>query len=157
MNLGTCPTGKHLTDFRQCGFAGCVDLREWGRIHRYKFRLEELYKAETDPHVKGDARWFVEILCQRGLIYPKGGLELLAFTVSTDAWRSLLELGCTPHQVGDRERACCFDLALLDPVAAVLRPKKRRTYSPEHQQIPRDRLESLRQSRKTAQEQTLEA
>jgi hypothetical protein len=89
---GACPTGQHVSDFRQCGFAGCVDLRPWAKTHRYRYRLEESYQAESDQHVKGDGRWFVEIICRRGLIYPAGGLDLAAFTKSPHAWRELLEV-----------------------------------------------------------------
>src|SRR5438445_11607981 len=81
-DLGACPTNQHLTDCRQCGFAGCVDLRPWARANRYRSRLEESYKAENDAHVKGDGRWFVEILCGNGLIYPCGGTTLLAYAKS---------------------------------------------------------------------------
>jgi hypothetical protein len=63
------------------------------------------------PIVARTARWFVEILCKRGLIYPKGGDEVLAFTISTDAWRALLEIGCTAKRVGDKEREA--DLSCL--------------------------------------------
>src|SRR5215831_21347632 len=54
----------------QCGYLGCVDLRPWAKANRYRYRLEESYQAENNAHVKGDGRWFVEVLCQRGLIYP---------------------------------------------------------------------------------------
>jgi hypothetical protein len=79
MNLGACPTGKHTTDFRQCDFAGCVDLKPWAKANRYRWRFEQSYQAENDLHVKGDGRWFVEVLCKYGLIYPKGGDTLLAY------------------------------------------------------------------------------
>src|SRR5215813_13201178 len=80
-DLGVCPTGKHVKH-PQCGYIGCIDLRAWAKAHRYRYRFEESYQAESDPHVKGDSRWFVEIVCQRGLIYPAGGLDLAAFTES---------------------------------------------------------------------------
>jgi hypothetical protein len=57
----------------------CIDLRPWADAKRYRWRLEESYHAEK-PERRGDGRWYVEILCQRGLIYPKGGDEILAFT-----------------------------------------------------------------------------
>jgi hypothetical protein len=153
-NMGTCPSGQHITDFRQCGFAGCVDLRSWAKTHRYRYRLEESYQAESDQHVKGDGRWFVEILCQRGLIYPKGGSKVIAFTTSTDAWKSLLELGCKPHQVGDKERACKFPVELLDQVAAILKPRRRRKLDSDRARAISGLKTVHAQSGKTAQETT---
>jgi hypothetical protein len=149
--LGICPTGKHLTDYRQCGFMGCVDLRPWAKANRCRYRLEESYKAEDNMHVRGDGRWFVEILCKRGLIYPKGGREILAFSTSTDAWKSLLDLGCTPHQTGDKERVCKFPIELLDQVAAILRPRRRRVImlTPEQIKARRETLRLARQARKS--------
>jgi hypothetical protein len=150
-SMGICPTGKHLTDYRQYGFTGSVDLRPWARANRYRFRLEESFKAESNTHVRGDGRWYVEILCQRGLIYPKGGNEILAFATSTDAWQSLLELGCKPHQVGDKERVCRFPVELLDEVAAILRPRRRRVImlAPEQIEARRETLRLAREARKS--------
>ena len=90
-NLGTCPTGEHVSH-PQCGYTGCVDLRPWAKANRYRYRLEESYEAENNAHVKGDGRWFVEVLCQRGLIYPAGGLDLAVYTKSVHAWRELLNV-----------------------------------------------------------------
>jgi len=85
--LGICPTGEHLGDCRRCGFAGCVDLRPWAKANRYRFRLEESYGAESNTHVRGDGRWYVEILCKRGTIYPYGGpcMKSLMFSC-TNVW-----------------------------------------------------------------------
>jgi hypothetical protein len=154
ITLGTCPTREHTADYRRCGFVGCIDLREWANDHRYRFRLEESYKAESNTHIRGDGRWFVEILCKRGLIYPKGGREILAFTKSTDAWKSLLKIGVQPHQVGDRERIAWFLPELLDQVAAILRPKRRKTISPEHLKALQDGRKSLCESGQIDQERT---
>jgi hypothetical protein len=116
----TCPTGQHKNDFRHCGFAGCVDLRPWAKTHRYRYRLEESYQAESDQHVK-----FVEIVCRRGLIYPVGGSDLAAFTESPHAWRELLEVeGISHPQEASGEWRCRFPLTRLDEVAAILKPKR---------------------------------
>ena len=96
----------------------CIDLRSWANTHRYRWRWEESRQAgEDDP-------FLVEIPCKRGLIYPKGGDDILAFTVSFDAWRSMLEIGVKPKRVGDKEREGMFPVELLDQVAAILRPKR---------------------------------
>src|SRR5262249_19863173 len=85
VNLGVCPTGEHGSHLH-CGYIGCIDLQPWAKANRYRYRLEQSYQAEDNAHVKGDGRWFVEVLCQRGLIYPAGGLDLAAFTTSAHAW-----------------------------------------------------------------------
>src|SRR5919106_1621143 len=91
-DLGKCPTGEHSQIYPQCGFVGCVDLRIWAKAHGYKFRFEEGYKAENSMHIRGDGRWYVEVLCQNGLIYPYGGTTILAYAKGGIAKR-VAELG----------------------------------------------------------------
>src|SRR5262249_18348553 len=79
-NLGACPTGEHVSH-PQCGYIGCVDLRPWAKANRYRYRLEGSYQTEKREHGKGDGRLFVEVLCQRALIYPAGGLDLAAYNL----------------------------------------------------------------------------
>jgi len=130
-NLGACPTGEHVSH-PLCGYIGCVDLRPWAKANRYRYRLEQSYQAENNAHVKGDGRWFVEVLCQRGLIYPAGGLDLAAYTKSVHAWRELLEVeGISKKQEASGEWRCRFPLSQLDQVAAILKPKRRRTLDPD--------------------------
>lgn len=123
-DLGACPTGQHTTDFRQCGFMGCVDLRVWAKANRYRYRLEESYEAENSAHVKGDGRWFVEVLCKQGMIYPMGGEKLLAH-VKVGAVRRIAEMpGVTVRRWDGRDREFLFAVDRLDEVAAVLKPKR---------------------------------
>jgi len=103
----------------------------------------------------------VEILCKRGLIYPKGGLEILAFTTSADAWRSLLEIGVMPKRIGDKEKEGVFPVDLLDDVAAILRPKRlggsRNLTSEQLANLSEGRKmmkAALKKGPKTAQQQT---
>src|SRR5262245_13847210 len=98
----------------------CIDLRSWAKAHRYRWRYEESYNGDT-----GGQEWFVEVLCQRGLIYPVGGLDLAAYTKSVHAWRELLEVeGISKKQEASGEWRCRFPLSQLDAVAAILRPKR---------------------------------
>src|SRR5262245_28345475 len=150
-NVGACPTGEHLSH-PHCGFIGCVDLRPWAKANRYRYRLEESYEAENNAHVKGDGRWFVEVLCQRGLIYPAGGLDLTAYTKSVHAWRELLEVeGISKKQEASGEWRCRFPLSQLDAVAAILRPRRKKATgaSPQQLRAMRERRKSLDQARKT--------
>jgi hypothetical protein len=103
-------------------------------------------------HVRGDGRWFVEIVCQRGLIYPNRGADVLAFTTSADAWKSLLEIGVKPNRVGDKERECSFPVSLLDQVAAIVKPKRRRSLDPDRARAIGRATAYGAQSGKTAQE-----
>jgi hypothetical protein len=130
-DLGACPTGEHpTTGHRYCGHAGCVDLRVWASARRYRTRLEDSYQAETDSDVKGDGRWYVEVPCRYGLIYPWGGDVLVAWIGSYQArirldalfGASRSEGPINPETVWSREYR--FPTSRLDEVAAVLKPKR---------------------------------
>ncbi len=129
-NLGVCPTREHSITHPQCGFAGCVDLRLWAKANRYRFRLEESYRAESFPHVRGDGRWYVEILCKSGIIYPYGGTQLLTHAKSRTASAIAKLPGVHLYQTDGTARVLKFPVERLDEVAAILKPRKRRTLSP---------------------------
>jgi hypothetical protein len=111
----------------------CVDLRPLARARRWRWRFEESYQAERDLATRGDGRWYVEVLCRRGMIYPAGGDQLIAYTDTRGVLRKLLALdpALRVHQHGDAEASVRFPVALLDAVAGVLRPRRRRTLTPE--------------------------
>lgn len=145
---GSCPTGRHTHDFRHCGFAGCVDLRSWAAANRYRYRLEESYKAETDMHIRGDGRWYVEILCRNGLIYPYGGSTVLAYTRRGVARKIAAIPGAQHHQWDGFARVFRIPAEALDQVAAILKPRRRakpRIYTLEQLEILRGRLRLARQ------------
>lgn len=104
----------------------CIDLRAWADKHRYRWRLEESYKAEKDPEARGDGCWYVEVMCKYGLIYPWGEGDLLAFT---DAMRILPQLlaleGVKVHQRGNGEAVVRFPERVLPHIARLLRPRRR--------------------------------
>jgi hypothetical protein len=108
-DLGVCPTSEHSVTYPQCGYAGCVDLRVWAKAYRYRYRLEESYKAESNMHVKGDGRWFVEIVCKNGLIYPYGGTTLLAYANrgAVSDMAKMANLGVATYQKDGRVRSKC--------------------------------------------------
>jgi hypothetical protein len=103
----------------------CVDLRELARVRRWRWRFEESYQAERDPETRGDGRWYVEILCHRGLIYPWGEQDLLVYTATRGVKELLLALdpAVRMHQHGDTEAVVRFPEALLDRVAEIMRPR----------------------------------
>ena len=158
-NLGICPTGEHLITHSQCGFAGCVDLRPWVKANRYRFRLEESYRAESSTHVRGDGRWYVEILCKNGLIYPYGGTQLLAYAKSRIAPAIAKLPGVHPYQTDGTARGLKFPVEHLDEIAAILKPRRRRAVgaSPDQMRAMRERRKLLVQVRQTGQERTQNA
>src|SRR5262249_35094178 len=94
----------------------------------------------------------VEILCQRGIVYPAGGLDLAAYTESVHAWRELLEVeGISKKQEASGEWRCRFPLSQLDAVAAILRPRRKKATraSAEQLRAMRERRKSLDQARRT--------
>ncbi len=158
-NLGVCPTREHSITHPQCGFAGCMDLRLWAKANRYRFRLEESYRAESFRHVRGDGRWYVEILCKNGLIYPYGGTQLLAHAKSRTA-STIAKLPCVHlYQTDGTARVLKFPVESLDEVAVILRPRKRRAMgaSPERMRVLRERQKLLVQEPKIDQERTQNA
>ena len=111
---------------------GVLDLRPWARARRYRVRLEASFSHESDNGARGDGRAYVEVVCRRGLIYPYDGTELLAWTSTRGILGRLraLDPGVRVCQAGDLEAAVRFPSRLLDAVAAVLRPRRRRTLDP---------------------------
>jgi hypothetical protein len=151
IDLGQCPTNEHARDYRQCGFAGCVDLRVWAKANRYRFRLEASYQAEDSSHVKGDGRWYVEVICRNGLIYPRGGLDLLAYAKGGVVSKVADLLEVEPCQTDGKARVFRFHVDRLDEVVAILKPRRRRTVTltPEQVERRREALRRAREARKT--------
>jgi hypothetical protein len=150
-DLGKCPTGEHERH-PQCGYIGCMDLRIWAKAHRYRWRFEEFYKAEESMHIRGDGRWFVEILCRNGLIYPYGGTTLVAYAKGGVVNR-VAELGpdLQPYQTDGKDRVFKFPIERLDEVTAILRPRKRRSVvlTPDQVEARRESLRLAREARKS--------
>lgn len=108
----------------------CIDLRPWADSHRYRWRFEESYGAEKAEN-RGDGRWYVEVICKHGLIYPKGGNTLLAYsTVGTKQQVRKIE-GAEHHQWDGYCEVFRFPADKLDEVASILQPRKRRTLDPD--------------------------
>jgi hypothetical protein len=104
----------------------CVDLRPWANNHRYRWRYEESHGAEKAEN-RQDGRWYVEVVCEHGLIYPKGGNTLLAHASAGIKQRIRLDIkGAEHHQWDGHAEVFRFPAERLDEVAAILRPRKRR-------------------------------
>jgi hypothetical protein len=129
----------------------CIDLRPWVKAHHYRWHYEESYQAEK-PENRGDGRWYVEVLCRHGLIYPKGGTTLLVYA-NRGVKRRIAKLpGTEHHQWDDKAEVFRFPVELLDEVAAILKPRQKRTYSPEEIERKRERLQVARERKKALRE-----
>ena len=113
----------------------CIDLRPIAKKKRWRWRYEESFKVERAEN-RGDGRWYVEILCKYGLIYPFSETHLAAYT------RSRLKIGeILPfHRPisgwatrGTGEARVVFELERLDEVAAILMPRMKRQGRPPTQ------------------------
>jgi hypothetical protein len=101
----------------------CIDLRPWARKNRYRWRYEESYRAEK-PENRGDGRWYVEIVCRNGLIYPSGGSDLLAYA-KAGVRKEIEKMPDTRHHQWDgNAEVFRFPFTLVDQVAHILRPKR---------------------------------
>jgi hypothetical protein len=102
----------------------CIDLRPWANEHRYRWRFEEGHSG-----AESDSEWYVEVICRYGLIYPKGGNVLLAYATSgvkrhISALRTQHSALIEHHQWDDSAEVFRFPSALLDDLAAILKPKR---------------------------------
>ncbi len=130
----------------------CIDLRPWAKAKRYRWRFEESYQAEK-PENRGDGRWYVEILCRYGLIYPKGSDTLLAY-VSSGMKSKIQALGADieHHQSDGSNEVFRFPVRLLDEVAAILKPKRLRGSA----KLTREQLANLQDGRQRLEKSRLE-
>lgn len=98
------------------------DLRPWAKEHRYRVRYEESFQAEKDPAVRGDGRDYVEIVCDRGIIYPIGD-DVIAAKADTYLGELMMHTrGVESFQTGDEEVAVKFGPEALDRIAAKMKP-----------------------------------
>jgi hypothetical protein len=112
--------------------------------------LRSPIKPRTACNVRGDGRWFVEVLCQNGLIYPYGGRTLLAYAKGGVVNRVAELPDLQPYQTDGKNRVFKFPVERLDEVAAILRPRKRRSVvlTPEQVEARRETLRLAREARK---------
>lgn len=111
----------------------CINLREtYGG--KYRVTYEASYYADHGDGSRTDDPWLQQIECTFGTIIPYGGNELAACTHRRGPTaKKLLALDCvTVWQDGDDGVNVRFDAKDFNRVAAVMRPKRKRTLSPEH-------------------------
>jgi hypothetical protein len=76
--------------------------------------------------LRGDGSWFVEVLCQHGLIYPHGSTTLSCYVKGQVRVAMAELLGAEPYQRDHKALMLRFDVADLDEAAAILKPKRLR-------------------------------
>ena len=108
---------------------------------RYKFAFDPCYSSFNVPRESLDP-WMMTIPCEVGHIYPFGD-RLLAIDIEGHCrMRGMVKrLACTElHTEGDADICCLFDVANIDQVAKLVKPKRRRQYTDEQRAEMTDRL-----------------
>jgi hypothetical protein len=114
----------------------CINLQQQFGT-RYRVTFDAAYSPKHVPRNKLDP-WTMQILCQRGVVYPHGG-DVLAVEVEGRRVTAnrLRQLDCTTtFQEGDSFLAVTFHVADFDEVAAIVKPRRRRQVS----EVERQRL-----------------
>ena len=110
----------------------CVDLKAtFG--NRYRYEWDAAYWAERSEFRAVEAPWLTIIPCKFGKIFPWGRRLLAAYCPAGGAKRNeLLRLDCVKvAQGGGSEVVVTFDVADIDRVAKVMKPRRRRQHSAE--------------------------
>ena len=123
----------------------CFDLRPWAKKHGYKTQYDPSYYAETNAEAKGDGRWYVEIPCKYGLIYPMGGNRLQVYFSSRLEDKIKAIYGAFPKNSDPGARVYIFPVSELEKVAGIVKPRKRRKGGPG---ASPERMRELRERRK---------
>jgi hypothetical protein len=103
----------------------CVNLREqFG--YQYRITFDPAYDPRHRPKDKLDP-WMMRILCERGVILPHGGSLLVVEVERRPVTANRLRrIDCTTTiQDGDGFLATTFDIADIDEVAAIVKPRRR--------------------------------
>ena len=110
--------------------SNCIDLRIVCKERRWKWHYEESFKAERMRSTNPSAPWYVEVLCKNGTIYPISEFYLAACVEGRPNMPSRLKKidGVSQHQGNVVFK---FHALLLDDVAKVMRPRRKRRVSPE--------------------------
>jgi hypothetical protein len=101
---------------------------------RWQTGWDPVYKPGHVAKEKGDP-WMMQIPCKGMVtIYPNGGSKLAVdCDYHPQIARQLASIpGVDLAQDGDQEKTFVFDVSLIDQVAAIIEPRRRRQLSEEH-------------------------
>ncbi|MHB8953846.1 MAG: hypothetical protein ACYC4U_12825 [Pirellulaceae bacterium] len=128
----------------------CVNLKKMFG-DRFKITWDESYFAEHGENARADDPWLQIIPCQHGHIYPYGGEIMVASTAKRGGVaRELGQLDSTTmYRDGDDGVDVLFHVSNFEPVAQLMKPRRRRRLSPQQRQrlaaLGRENLKRLRQ------------
>lgn len=123
----------------------CINLkRRFGAV--FRVQNEEAYKAEHGTAARKHDPWYMIIPCQHGHIYPHGKNLLGVATNKRGGIAQKLRKipGVQVVQDGDDGINAIFHVDLLDQVAAVIKPRRRRRMTEEQKANAVARLAKIR-------------
>lgn len=120
----------------------CINLRDrFG--HCYRITYDPAYDPKHRPRDKLDP-WMMQILCQRGTIYPFDSTRLAIDIDGSNVTANKLQRldGVEIYRDGEYERTFLFDSEIFDQVAKLVQPRRRRVMSEEWKAAAREHLKT---------------
>ena len=129
----------------------CIDLRKTF-ANKYRYEWDPAYHEERPDHRSAEAAWLTTVPCKLGKVFPWGGRMLAACCDAGPVKRrELVSLSCVQVVQGSTECPeviVAFDVADMDQVAVVMKPRVRRRYSAKTRAVLAERLNRVRPPRK---------
>ncbi len=123
----------------------CINLKaRFGA--RWKVKYEESYAAERGERAYSADPWLMIVACQYGEIYPHGG-EMLGVSTKRRGpiTKRIAELPFIKiTQDGDDGINAIFHVKNIEEVVAIVKPRRRRQYTPEQKQALAERGAAFR-------------
>jgi hypothetical protein len=105
-----------------------IDLKSLARSRRWRTGLDE--SASVPGQSAEDRAWLVIVPAKYGHLFIHSATELAAHADRTRIASQLVALpGVRVHHRGDREATVVFDPTVLDTVADLLQPRRRKALS----------------------------
>jgi hypothetical protein len=121
----------------------CVDLREICKKRHWRYRYDLSKSADKVGTSNPESVWYVEIPCKYGIIYPVS--RNVADAVCEGHGKILSKLKSIPS-VAHLSHGIAFDISLIDKIAEIMQPRKKRfvILTEEQKNVLRDRLAAAR-------------
>lgn len=108
----------------------CIDLSTIAAERHWRLGRDPADAAERPGRRLASDPWYHVIKCQRGELYPFSAAEIVAEATSNPTFNRLAGLpGVRVHQNADQGGAVRFPIAMLDQVAEIMRPRRKRQVS----------------------------
>lgn len=116
-----------------------IDLSTYA--DRYRIAYDESYYAQYGDSASVNDPWLKIIRCKRGHIYPHSDTLLAAATNQRFTGKMLAAIpGCKVLQDASDGMNVSFPVEMLDQVLAVMKPYRKRKYTPEQREAAAKRL-----------------